>query len=86
MQKVTVTKNGGFTEIRAERPYQAKPVIKREYHKGTGANRTRYYETVCGRSFVADTYDRIFVPAHAPKVKGRYFKGENPNGQLLENF
>ena len=40
----------------------------------------RYYFDESGRQYMADTWDKLYKPAHNIKMKtDKYFKGENPD-------
>jgi hypothetical protein len=65
-------------EIRASRPEHRVPLIIREYTDGG----TRMYETFPGGPYIADTFDRIFLPQKM-QVKPEHAKKE---GHLMAGY
>lgn len=67
--------NDGFrnTRIVIAAEFHLVPKIKREYTE----DGVRYYETECGKTYIADTYDRLFVPVVVKKEIQRKCKGES---------
>lgn len=66
-------------EIRAQRPMTAKPVILKEYYAGG----QRMYRSIDGRRYIADAFDRTFIPQVKMAVIPRNFKSVRSDGTKL---
>lgn len=71
--------NHRFEEFKAEVPYTTRPQVAKTYTKAG----TRYVETTDKRTFIADTFFKIFGHDIKKTLKGKFYKGENPC-RLLE--
>jgi hypothetical protein len=59
----------GYYNFPTSVPYHTVPKILREYDE----EGTRMYECEGGRQFIADTYDRMFVPVNTLPVKKKNY-------------
>lgn len=68
-----------YEEFKAEVPYTVRPQVSRTYTK----HGTKYVETKDKRTFIADTFFKIFGHDIKNPLKSKFYKGENPC-RLLE--
>jgi len=68
-----------YDEFKPEKPYQVRPVVVKEFVKDGVA----FIKTKCKRTFVADTFYKIFGRDEKGTLKNKFYKGENPC-RLLE--
>jgi hypothetical protein len=61
--------------FQSTKKFETVPKVIREYNE----DGVRMYECVGKRHFIADVYDRIYLPAKSKPVKNKYYKGKNKN-------
>lgn len=73
-----------ITEYRPQaKNSMVKPSILKQFFQGRGAQRTRMYKTTDGRTFIADTFDRIFKPAITLTIKPKHFKAKSLDSRVI---
>ena len=65
----------GAAQFKIQKPLHSAPVRLREF---LDADNTRMYECEGGQLFIADVYDKMFVPERM-QIKRKGYKGENPS-------
>ena len=65
----------GAAQFKIQKPFHSAPGRLREFYD---TDNTRMYECEGGRLFVADTYDKMFLPERM-KIKHKRYKGDNPS-------
>lgn len=85
MQTITSHAGGNTTiSYRAERSSTIKPAIKRQFFQGKGKERTRMYETTDGRTFIAEVYDRNFVPQVKVRMLPKNHKSKSIDSRVID--
>jgi hypothetical protein len=84
--KIKVVKDHCGTYLfQSTKSFQTVPKILREYYQEDAEGKPlRMYECEENRHFIADVYDRNFVAKKSKPVRNKYYKGKNPNFQLVE--
>ena len=60
-----------------------KPLIKKQFYKGRGKERIRMYLTECGRTFLADVFDKIFNQGIKLSMKPKNFKPNSIDPRVI---
>lgn len=63
-----------YEEFKAEVPYTVRPNVAKVFTK----QGITYVLTTCKRTFIADTFFKIFGDGTKKQLKGKFYKGENP--------
>ncbi|UAY56239.1 hypothetical protein [Arachidicoccus terrestris] len=74
-QKIDGVENRKILKFIVERPFHTKPVLKRAFKQ----DGVKYYETVDGKIYDAEKYDKVFGKGKKGVIKHSRYKGENPN-------
>lgn len=64
----------GLISFNPNKAFTTAPKIVKEYHD---ADNVRMYKCEGDRNFIADTYDKQFLPQHNLKMRKRAMKGDN---------
>lgn len=74
MIKTVTAGQKGAIDFKAEKPYHLRPTITETFFDGA----IKMYRSGT-RVFIASLFDAFFSPATAIRMKGRKWKGQNPD-------
>jgi hypothetical protein len=77
-------KGNGSTDYYADRPFTIAPIIAKTFFSGKGKSRVRMYRTECNRKFIADVFDKMFLPAIVLVVKHKHYKSKSLDARVIE--
>jgi len=74
-------KSTGVVDFHPETPFTIAPTIIKTFFS---KDKVRMYRTKCKRKFIADVFDRMFVPAIVVVMKHKHFKSTSIDARVID--